>query len=77
MKKIIIVDNIANNFRLNPENGIQIAPYYGEYSKNDTVLFELKKLLIMFHKFGFEDLRVAIKNHAKDIKTNITRQFEE
>jgi len=74
MKKIIIIDNIANNYKLNPENGIQIAPYFGEYSKNDTVLFELKKLLIMFHKLEYEDLRVAIKNYAKDIKNNITRE---
>ena len=77
MKKIIIVDNIANNFKLNPENGIQISPYFGEYSKNDTVLFELKKLLIMFHKVGYEDLRVAIKDYSKDIKNNITRENEE
>ena len=77
MKKIIIIDNISNNFKLNPENGIQIAPYFGEYSKNDTVLFELKKLLVMFHKLEYEDLRVAIKNYAKDIKNNITRENEE
>ena len=77
MKKIIIVDNSPDNFKLNPENGIQIAPYFGEYSKNDTVLFELKKLLIMFHKLEYEDLRVAIKNYAKDIKNNITRVSEE
>ena len=75
MKKIIIVDNIPNNYRTHPENGIQIAPYFGEYSKNDTVLFELKKLLIMFHKLEYEDLRVAIKNYAKDIKNNITREI--
>jgi TFIIF-interacting CTD phosphatase-like protein len=74
MKRIIIVDNIPNNYRLNPENGIQIAPYFGEYSKNDTVLFELKKLLIMFHKLDYEDLRVAIKDYKKDIKNNITRE---
>ena len=77
MKKILIVDNIANNFKLNPENGIQIDPYFGEYSKNDTVLFELKKLLIMFHKLEYEDLRTAIKNYSKEIKINITRENEE
>ena len=27
IKKVIIVDNIANNFKLNPENGIQISPF--------------------------------------------------
>ena len=77
MKKMIIVDNIANNFKLNSENGIQIAPYFGEYSKNDTVLFELKKLLIMFYKIGYEDLRVAIKDYSQEIKNNITREKEE
>ena len=28
----------------------------------------------MFHKLDYDDLRVAIKNHAKDIKNNITRE---
>ena len=77
MKKIIIVDNISNNFKLNPENGIQISPYFGEYSKNDTVLFELKKLLIMFYKMEYEDLREALKKYAKEIKANITREASE
>ena len=76
IKKIIIVDNIANNFKLNPENGIQIAPFFGEYSEKDNVLLELKKLLINFYKSGFEDLREAIKQYAKDIKKNITKEIE-
>ena len=77
IKKIIIVDNIANNFKLNPENGIQISPFFGEYSEKDTVLSELKKILILFYKSGFEDLREAINKYEKDIKKNITKDNKE
>ena len=77
IKKIIIVDNIANNFKLNPENGIQISPFFGEYSEKDTVLSELKKLLILFYKSGYEDLREAIKKYDKDIKKFITKDNKE
>ena len=72
MKKIIIVDKNIENIKSTPQNGILIKPYYGEINKNDTVLFELKKLLVLFHKMGYEDLRVAIKNYASDIKYKIT-----
>ena len=72
MKKIIIVDKLSDNIKSTPQNGILIKPYYGDSNKNDTVLFELKKLLILFHKIGYEDLRTAIKNYANDIKYKIT-----
>ena len=72
MKKIIIVDKNYENIKSTPQNGILIKPYFGESSKNDTVLFELKKLLVLFHKMGYEDLRVAIKNSQNDIKYKIT-----
>ena len=72
MKKIIIVDKLMDNIQSTPQNGILIKPYYGELTKNDTVLFELKKLLISFHKVGYEDLRIALKQYANDIKYKIT-----
>ncbi len=72
MKKIIIVDKSSDNIKSTPQNGILIKPYYGEVNKNDMVLFELKKLLVIFHKMGYEDLRVAIKNYENDIKYKIT-----
>ena len=72
MKKIIIVDKNYENIKSTPQNGILIKPYFGESSQNDTVLFELKKLLILFHKIGYEDIRVAIKNYESDIKYKIT-----
>ena len=72
MKKIIIVDKLSDNIKSTPQNGILIKPYYGESNKNDTVLFELKKLLVLFDKMGYEDLRIALKNYANDIKYKIT-----
>ena len=68
MKKIIIVDKSPDNIKSTPQNGILIKPYYGELNINDTVLFELKKLLVLFYKMGYEDLRIAIKNYEIDIK---------
>ena len=72
MSKIIIVDNVAANLRLNQENGILILPYYSDKSKNDTKLFYLKNMLIKFYNIGYEDLRVALKDYANEIKNSIS-----
>ena len=72
MKRIVIVDKLYENIKATPKNGILIKPYFGERDKGDTVLFELKKLLILFHKMGYEDIRIAIKNYENDIKYKIT-----
>ena len=57
---------------LNPENGIQINPYLGDSTKDDTTLFELKKLLILFHRTGGDDIRKALKSYEKDIREKIS-----
>ena len=43
LSKIIIVDNMPQNFRLQTENGIFIKTFYGE-DTNDTALIELALL---------------------------------
>ena len=73
MKKMIIVDNFEENFKLNKKNGIKIVPYYGD--ENDTVLFELKKLITIFYKQKYEDLTLALNDYAKDIKKKITKEI--
>ena len=75
LKKVIIVDNIANNFRLNPENGIQICPFFGDENNDDEddVLEDLKKILILFVKEKYEDLRIGIKKYKKVIREKITK----
>ena len=73
MKKIIMVDDIPENLERFFENGILILPYEGEGdSEEDRVLFELKKLLILFYKIGYEDLRNAIKSYRNEIYDKIT-----
>ena len=75
IKKVIIVDDDPDNFRLNPENGIQISPYLGDSTKDDTTLFELKRLLILFQRTGVDDIRKAIKSYEKDIKEKISLNY--
>ena len=70
MKKIIIVDNMEENFRLNKKNGIKIAPFYGE--QNDKVLNELKKILILIFKRGYEDLTIALQDYSNEIKKKVS-----
>ena len=73
MKKIIMVDDIPENLEKHYENGILILPYNGvEDNDEDRVLFELKKLLILFYKLGYEDLRNAIKSYRSEIYDKIT-----
>ena len=73
ISKIIIVDDDENCFKLNKENGIKIASFTGN-NKNDNVLFELKKILILIHKKSFDDVRVGIKEFSKDIKNKVSEQ---
>ena len=71
ISKIIIVDDDENCFRLNKENGIKIGAFTGN-NKNDNVLFELKKILILIHKKSFDDVRIGIKEFSKDIKNKVS-----
>ena len=72
IKKVIVIDNNLNSFKLNPENVIKITPFLGQISENDTELFELQKILILIYKSGYEDLRLAIKKFTKEKENNIT-----
>ena len=70
MKKIIIVDNMEQNFRLNKQNGIKIKPFYGD--KNDKILYELSKILVMIAMKGYDDLTKALQQYSNEIKIKIT-----
>mmetsp|Transcript_241 Transcript_241/g.145 ORF Transcript_241/g.145 Transcript_241/m.145 type:complete len:80 (+) Transcript_241:490-729(+) len=43
MKRILIVDNIRDNFRLQPDNGVEVRTWIGD--EGDTLLLTLKKFL--------------------------------
>ena len=72
MKKTIILDDLPENINEQNENGILILPYDGDYNKEDRVLYELKKMLILFYNLGYEDLRSALKKYKKEIYEKIT-----
>ena len=74
IKEIIIIDNLEKNFVLNPDNGIKISSYFGEINpkKEDNKLYELLKLLILFHKLKYRDLRMAIKDYSQFIIDKIS-----
>ena len=72
-----MVDDLPDNLRYYPNNGILICPYNSEENVEDRVLFELKKLLIFFFRLGYEDIRVALKNHKKEIYNKITLGYED
>ena len=63
--KIIIVDNIAQNYRLQKENGINIKSFYGD-DPNDRILYQLGKILIAIAQNG-GDVRKSIKKYWNEL----------
>ena len=63
--KMVIVDNMFQNYRLQKDNGINIKSFYGDNS-NDRVLFYLSKILINFTQ-NEGDIRKIIKKYWNDI----------
>ena len=76
IKKIIIVDDCENNFKLHKSNGICLKPFYGD---NDNVLNLLSRILIKMKidadKIG--DIRICLKQVKKDlIYKNIENKYK-
>ena len=65
LDKMIIVDNISQNYRLQVENGINIKSFYGD-NPNDKILYHLSKILITLAQNG-GDIRKSIKKYLKEI----------
>ena len=59
LSKTLIVDNNAENFQLQPDNGVYIKSWYDDPS--DTALLQLSPLLIDIVKKGYDDVRVAMR----------------
>ena len=74
LDKILIVDNMKQNFKLQKDNGILIKSFYGkeDYSgRADTILEELAKILIKIAQEG-GDLRKSIIKYKNEIVNKIT-----
>lgn len=68
VSKCIIIDNNAENFQKQPENGIFIKSWYGD--QNDLALFKLTPILKRKHPSpyhleisvgGYLDIRIALR----------------
>ena len=70
LDKIIIVDNMPQNYRLQKRNGIYIKGFWGEDSY-DKVLYYLKNILIKLAKDG-GDLRVGLIKYHEEIAEKIS-----
>ena len=70
MSRIIIVDNMEQNYKLQPDNGITIRPFWGK-DTNDMALFDLLYILIKIVKNNM-DVRDGIKFFKEDIISKVT-----
>ncbi len=77
LSKMIIVDNMPQNFRLQKENGILIKTFYGE-DQNDKALLELIPILIEIGKSPGKDLRESLAlfkdEILKKVSSNLSRK---
>ena len=70
LDKIIIVDNMPQNFRLQKENGIIIKAFWGE-DADDNALEELGKILVNIAKDG-GDVRIGLEKFRDEIVKKVT-----
>ena len=70
LDKIIIVDNMPQNFRLQKENGINIKAFWGE-DVDDNALEELGIILINIAKDG-GDVRKGLEKYKDEIIRKVT-----
>ena len=70
MSRIIIVDNMEQNYKLQPDNGITIRPFWGKDS-NDMALIDLLDILIKIAKNKM-DVREGISLFKEDIISKVT-----
>ena len=73
MSKVIIVDNMPQNFRLQKENGIFIKAFWGE-DNYDTALYDLGNILEKI-ALEYKDLRKGLVFYKDDILNKVTSNF--
>jgi Dullard-like phosphatase family protein len=73
LDKILIVDNMPQNYKLQKENGIMIKPFWGEDNDDTTLL----SLAIILNKIAenFDDVRKGISFYKDDILNKISSNF--
>ena len=62
----MIVDNIPKNFKLQPNNGLEIKTWTGDIF--DTHLQDFEKMLIQLHAAFKDDIRPMIKSIKQQVE---------
>lgn len=75
LSKVIIIDNMPHNFRLQKDNGIYIKNFYGE-DKSDTTLFDLIPILKDIASDKNNDVRKELKRKQGEIFSKITTDMK-
>ena len=76
LDKIIIVDNMPQNFGFQKENGIAIKSFWGDnININDSILKNLATILITIAKEG-GDVRAGLIKYRNDLITKVTTNID-
>ena len=70
MSKIVIVDNMEQNYKLQKNNGITIRPFWGK-DNEDTALKDLLDILVKIAEKKL-DVRMGLKLYKEDIISKVT-----
>ena len=70
LDKIIIIDDMPQNFRLQKENGITIKPFYGD-DFDDSALYELVPILKHIAEER-NDVRIGLRKYREEISKKVT-----
>ena len=70
MNKIIIVDNMPQNYQLQPNNGINIRPFWGK-DQNDMALKDLIDILVNIAEKKM-NVAMGLKFYKEDIVRKVT-----
>ena len=70
LDKIIIVDNMMQNFRLQKDNGIMIKAFWGE-DNYDTALYDLIPILVNIAKEE-DDVRKGLEKYKDEILKKVS-----
>ena len=73
LNKIIIVDNLADNFKLQQNNGIQIGTWIDDMK--DTQLNDLGKILTEIAIKKPSDVRTVIKKLKEDVSKKLRKNI--
>ena len=71
LRRVIIVDNVAENFQLQADNGIFIRSWFDDMT--DTALSELTPLLLEVVRKQVQDVRVALRRFRDQMVEQLER----